>query len=227
MPIGGLQKRERRQCRDGRRHDTAEAVLGKSPVPRRTVARQSDRPWHCTVGGDAQVNQPGERCEACRERPVESVRVQPPARVQPCTSSKRPVCRYPSGCLCARTHANAQAELYMCAHAVAHASMQSVSHAPRQIRSNDARLTFCTFERINRQAREPIISNARAEPLSRRGINVGLGPMGRAGSAAYRYVSAVSAEIVDGTPPLKRFESMTLRHHALSHAKSNRPLPRH
>jgi hypothetical protein len=51
--------------------------------------------------------------------------------------------------------------------------------------------------------------------------------MGRAGSAAYRYVSAVSAEIVDGTPPLKRFESMTLRHHALSHAKSNRPLPRH
>ena len=45
-------------------------------------------------------------------------------------------------CTCARTHA------------VAHASMQSVSHAPRQIRSNDARLTFCTFERINRQARD-------------------------------------------------------------------------
>ena len=43
----------------------------------------------------------------------------------------------------------------------------------------------------------------------------------------HMYVSAVSAEIVGGTLPEKRFESMTLRHHALSHAKSNRPLPRH
>ena len=36
--------------------------------------------------------------------------------------------------------------------------------------------------------------------------------MGRAGSAAYKFVSAVSAEIVDGTPPLNRLAARLLCH---------------
>ena len=36
--------------------------------------------------------------------------------------------------------------------------------------------------------------------------------MGSAGSAAYKFVSAVSAEIVDGTPPLNRLNARLLCH---------------
>ena len=36
--------------------------------------------------------------------------------------------------------------------------------------------------------------------------------MGRAGSAAYKFVSAVSAEIVDGTPLLNRLAARDLCH---------------